>query len=239
MANKGILYLIPTHLDNSNNADFYSFRMLEEIKEIDHFIVENLRNARRFLSSLKLGLLIEKLKITELPKGGDVTKIMNLAKTLTNGQNMGLLSDAGFPCIADPGASFVCYCHQVDIPVKPITGHSSIIMALISSGFNGQQFVFHGYLPIDQKQKLNKIREMEKNTNNTGTTQLFMETPYRNDQLLESLFKVLHPDTYLSIALDISSKEERILTKSIEKWKMINLSFRKRPAIFSIGLPQL
>jgi len=229
------LYLIPTTLGEN-----WSY-IPEDVRHIARstrvFIVENLRSARRHLR--KLGNSMEfdtEVDFFELNKHEtNIEELFNfIQKHKQTGNRIGLLSEAGNPCIADPGNLAVEMCHQLGIEVKPMVGPSSILMCLIASGFNGQQFTFHGYLPIDKKEKRNKIKDLEKNLNQTGYTQLFMETPYRNEQLLEELINSLHPDTHLCIAADIGEVSEFIQTRRVNRWKN-HPNLHKRPAVFAIG----
>ena len=229
------LYLIPTTLGEN-----WSY-IPEDVRHIARstrvFIVENLRSARRHLR--KLGNSMEfdtEVDFFELNKHEtNIEELFNfIQKHKQTGNRIGLLSEAGNPCIADPGNLAVEMCHQLGVEVKPMVGPSSILMCLIASGFNGQQFTFHGYLPIDKKEKRNKIKDLEKKLNQTGYTQLFMETPYRNEQLLEELIHTLHSDTHLCIAADIGEVNEFIQTRRVNKWKN-HPNLHKRPAVFAIG----
>jgi len=229
------LYLIPTTLGEN-----WSY-IPEDVRHIARstrvFIVENLRSARRHLR--KLGNSMEfdtEVDFFELNKHEtNIEELFNfIQKHKQTGNRIGLLSEAGNPCIADPGNLAVEMCHQLGIEVKPMVGPSSILMCLIASGFNGQQFTFHGYLPIDKKEKRNKIKDLERSLNQTGYTQLFMETPYRNEQLLEELINSLHPDTHLCIAADIGEVSEFIQTRRVNRWKN-HPNLHKRPAVFAIG----
>ena len=229
------LYLIPTTL--GENWTYIPEDVRHIARSTRVFIVENLRSARRHLR--KLGNSMEfdtEVDFFELNKHEtNIEELFNfIQKHKQTGNPIGLLSEAGNPCIADPGNLAVEICHQLGIEVKPMVGPSSILMCLIASGFNGQQFTFHGYLPIDKKEKRNKIKDLEKNLNQTGYTQLFMETPYRNEQLLEELINSLHPDTHLCIAADIGEASEFIQTRKVNKWKN-HPNLHKRPAVFAIG----
>lgn len=229
------LYLIPTTL--GENWSYIPEDVRQVASETNVFIVENLRSARRHLR--KLGNTMEfdtAVEFFELNKHDlDVESLFTFIQNhQQKGNTIGLLSEAGNPCIADPGTLAVEICHQLGIQVKPMVGPSSILMCLIASGFNGQQFTFHGYLPIDKKEKRNAIKGLERSLNQTGYTQLFMETPYRNEQLLEELINSLHPDTLLCIAADIGEENEFIHTRRISKWKN-HPNLHKRPAVFAIG----
>ena len=233
---KGILYLIPTYLDDSNNGSYIAPIVKEVIENTRYFLVENIRTTRRYFSSLNLGLNIEELAFEKLDKHVSSANLSILTAPLFKGHDMGVVSEAGLPGIADPGKIAVSYAHQKGIRVVPLPGPSSIIQALIASGFNGQSFTFHGYLPIDQKKRQEFIRQMHNTLHKTGTTQLFMETPYRNEKLIKDLLSTLPGPTLLSIAAGISGTRELIQTKSIEKWKKNTPDLHKIPAIFSLGV---
>jgi 16S rRNA (cytidine1402-2'-O)-methyltransferase len=171
-----------------------------------------------------------------MDKHFDVLALPKLLKPLLAGENMGILSEAGLPAIADPGNLAVRYAHQEDIEVVCLEGASSIILGLISSGLNGQQFTFHGYLPIDPVLREKKIRTMEQIALSSGYSQVFMETPYRNQQLLTALCKVLRPDTILAIGADLTGQEQCIRSKKISVWKKGDIKLDKIPCIFSMGV---
>ncbi len=238
MSKAGKLFLIPTYLSADNTSDILAPMVTELIKHIKSYLVENARTSRRFISSLGLGIEIESLQLQVLNKETDTTELYNWLLPATQGIDMGLMSEAGLPAIADPGQMAVSMAHQLGISVVPLPGPSSIIQALIASGFDGQKFTFHGYLPIDKQKRRAAILNLEKEVQKTGYTQIFMETPYRNKALLESLKSTLRSNTYLSIASGITSKEEFIYTTSIEKWRKEKMDIEKIPAIFSIGIPQ-
>jgi len=231
---QGKLFLIPTYLSSDNDASFLSPMVSEVIRNTHHYFVENVRTARRFISSLKTGVIIEGLDFHVLDKKSKWDEMYPLFEAARNGADMAVISEAGVPCMADPGNLAVSFAHQTGIKVVPLPGTSSIQMALIASGFNGQQFTFHGYLPIDKNPRQKKIRELEK-LSQSGYTQLFMETPYRNMQLIKDILKNCRPDTLLSIAANISGNDEKILTQPISKWQKTDIQIHKIPAIFSFG----
>ncbi|MEM6736335.1 MAG: SAM-dependent methyltransferase [Bacteroidota bacterium] len=231
---KGKLFLIPNYLSETNDSYFLSPMVLEIIKHCDYFFVENIRTARRFISSLKLQISIEKLHFHLLNKKSSWEDLHRLFNSVRSGQDLAVISEAGLPCLADPGNLAVALAHQTGIQVVPLPGASSIQMALIASGFNGQQFSFHGYLPIDEYKKKRKIKELER-LSATGYTQLFMETPYRNHRLLKDIIQNCLPDTLLNVSSDISGKNEKIITLPISKWKITEIQIHKIPSIFSFG----
>lgn len=231
---QGKLFLIPTYLSTDNDASFVSPMVIEVLKNTKHFFVENVRTARRFISSLKAGITIDELQFQVLDKKSNWDQMYPLFEPARSGEDMAVISEAGVPCLADPGNLAVSFAHQTGIQVVPMPGTSSIQMALIASGFNGQQFIFHGYLPIDKNQRQKKIKELEK-LSQSGYTQLFMETPYRNHQLIKDILKNCRADTLLSIAADISGSNEKISTLSISRWQNADIQIHKIPAIFSFG----
>lgn len=231
---KGKLFLIPTVISPNTENDVITSQVREAISMIDFFLVENVRTARRFISSLKLGVEIEALHFEVLDKNTDSEKVSKWLQKAENGQYIGVMSESGCPGIADPGAIAVSIAHQKDIQVVPLSGPSSIFMALMASGFSGQSFVFHGYLPIDKAERERKIRSMEKTAITEGQTQIFMDTPYRNQKLFEHLLKVCSQQTRISIAKDISGNSELIKTFSVKEWKKQKVDLHKIPVIFSL-----
>lgn len=235
MLSKSCLYLIPTPLDNENTLKWVNAFHIEIIKKIDVFIVEELKTARRFLKAVGYEGNFDNVTFYILNEHSAPEDIDECFKPLLEGKNVGLLSEAGMPCVADPGSVIVSLAHKSNILVCPLPGASSIIMALASSGFNGQGFVFHGYIPVDKNLRRNFIREMEKNLFKSGQSQIFIETPYRNQSLLLAIFDVALKSTKLCIAMGIGNKSEFIKTKSIEEWKKLNIQLPKIPAVFILG----
>ena len=205
------------------------------INEIDIYIVENIKTARRFLK--KAGILkpIDEITFFELNKRTHVTNLPTFLKPASEGKNIGVLSEAGCPGIADPGADVVALAQQLNIKVVPLVGPSSILLALMASGFNGQSFCFNGYLPKDQKDRTRKIKDLEKLAKIKQQTQLFIETPYRNTHVLEDIIKNCFSTTKLCIAVDLTLQSEQIYTKTVEEWKTTKINLQKRPCIFLIG----
>lgn len=232
---KGRLFLIPTIISDETQEKVISQEVRTTIKGLNHFLVENIRTARRYVSSLKLGINIESLKFEVLDKSTSALTIAPLMKPILEGNDIGVISESGCPGVADPGALAVAFAHKNEIQVVPMVGPSSILMALMSSGFNGQSFVFHGYLPIDKLDRQKKIKMMEEGAILLNQTQLFMDTPYRNENLLEALLKTCNPNTQLSIARDITGKKELIRTKKIQDWKIQKTpGLNKIPVIFAL-----
>jgi 16S rRNA (cytidine1402-2'-O)-methyltransferase len=229
---KGKLYLIPTPLADNTLDKVLTSQMQEVIKMLDYFLVENVRTARRFISSLKLGISIETLRFELLNKDTESADVERLCAGLLAGNDIGVMSEAGCPGIADPGNLAVAFAHRHHVEVIPLTGPSSVFMALMASGFNGQSFVFHGYLPLEKDKRPQKIKEVEAAAYQLGQTQIFMETPYRNDQLLKDLIDCCKPNTKLCVARDITGADQSIRTKSIRDWGKTKISLHKSPCIF-------
>ena len=199
------------------------------LPSIKIFLAENIRTARRFLSSLRIYDSIEDLTFHVLDK--DTKDVAPLMSSIGK-ENIGVISESGCPGIADPGALAVAYAHVHNIRVVPLVGPSSLLMALMGSGLNGQQFVFHGYLPIDPKQAAEQLRAMEKESKKKAQTQVFIETPYRNNQLFELMLKTLQKTTLLTAAIDITGKQESIRTQTIAQWQSSKATWPKQPAVF-------
>lgn len=229
---KGKLYLIPTHLNPQNPDKSIVPYLKEVIKEVKEFIVEDEKSARKFIKSLQINTQFGQLILHPYNKHHIYPHLQEYLKPLFEGRDMGLLSEAGCPAVADPGSEIVRLAHEKEITVVPLVGPSSIIMALMASGFNGQQFCFQGYLPIPAPEKIRKLQEMEKASFKLKQTQIFIETPFRNNQLLDEIFRSCQPSTELCIACDITGDEEFIYTQSISKWKKNRPELHKKPAIF-------
>ncbi len=231
---KGHLYLIPTLLGDSSPGDVLPSNMKALLSGITHFVVEDLRTARRFLKKVDKNINIDDLSFYELNEHSNIEELPELIKPLLSGEDTGLMSEAGTPCVADPGALLVSLAHEHGIRVIPLSGPSSIFMALMASGFNGQNFVFHGYLPVEKHKKTNAIRKLEQDAYRNDQTQIFIETPYRNLQLFESLISTCNPDTRLCIAAMLTTRGEMIRTLRITDWKKNPPDIHKQPAVFLI-----
>lgn len=229
---KGKLYLIPTPLAENTTDAMLTPVMKQTLMELDYFLVENTRTARRFVSSLKLGISIESLGFHLFDKNSTKQEVEQMCAPLRTGKSIGIMSEAGCPGIADPGNLAVKYAHEHEIEVIPLVGPSSIFMALMASGFNGQSFVFHGYLPIDKAKRQHKVRELEKEVYQKEQTQIFMETPYRNEQLFQDILQNCKPFTRLCVARDISGARQMVSTKSIKEWKKSKPELHKIPTVF-------
>ena len=231
-----MLFLIPAYLSEESPIDYFAPSIKEYILKTDYFFVENEKTARKVIKFFAPEKKQSDLKLFLLDKYSESNDLKEAQKLMKSGQDFGLLSEAGLPCIADPGNLMVKWCHENNIKVIPINGPSSIILALISSGFNGQEFTFRGYLPIDKEQKKKQILFLENQVQKSGYSQIFMETPYRNNQLLEDLIKFLNPNTKLCIAANINHPtEEFIKTLKISDWKNKKPELHKIPAVFVLG----
>lgn len=231
-----MLFLLPAYLSENSPKTAFAPEISEIISKIDYYLVENEKTARRMIKFFCPEKKQSELQLFVLNKHSKNEDWQEVQEVLKNKQDVGLLSEAGLPCIADPGNIAVKWCHQNSIRVIPINGPSSIILALISSGFNGQQFTFHGYLPIDKSERRKKIVELENAANKTGFTQIFMETPYRNMPMMEDLCQILQGNTVLCVAANINDPEtEMIKTKIVSAWKKSLPQLHKIPTIFLIG----
>ncbi len=231
----GTLYLIPTTLSDCELLHVLPDGNTPIIRKLKVFIVENIRTARRFLKQVDSNIIIDELQFFELNQHTDLNHINKYLEPLLKGEDVGIISEAGCPAIADPGADIVALAQAQKIKVVPLVGPSSILLSLMASGFNGQSFAFHGYLPIEKGQRVDKLKQLERRIYSEQQTQLFIETPYRNRQMVDELLKSLQPQTKLCIAVDITSDTEDIRTKTISEWKKSVIpELHKRPCIFLI-----
>lgn len=232
MNEPGKLFLIPNVIAEGTHHEVIPASVKTSLAEIQHFLAEDIRTARRYLSALKVYPSIETLDFKVLNKETKENELKELCAPLWNGKNLGVLSESGCPGVADPGALAVKYAHQNGIQVTPLTGPSSILLSLMASGLNGQRFAFQGYLPIDGKEASNAIKEFEKESRTKNQTQIFIETPYRNNPLAANLLKTLHPETRLCIAVDVTGEQESIHTFTVREWKTKLKELPKLPAVF-------
>ncbi len=231
-----VLYLIPVTLGETEINSVLPSYNHDVITGIKHFIVENIRSARRFLKKVEKSIDIDQLTFYELNRHTDRRLIREYLKALEEGQAMGIISEAGCPAIADPGADVVAIAQSRGYKVVPLVGPSSILMSLMASGFNGQQFAFNGYLPVDVPGRIKALKKLENKVYNEDQTQIFIETPYRNSKMLETMLQNLKPSTKICIAAGITTEQEHIVTKTVEKWKKSKLpEFEKVPCVFLIG----
>lgn len=230
----GKVYLIPTTLGDNAPLEVLPISIKRTIESIDHYIVENEKTARRFIKKVSPNKSQPDLHIQTLNKYTDPASIPSYLDPCIHGFHVGVLSEAGCPGIADPGADVVKVAHERRIQVVPLVGPSSILMAMMASGMNGQNFAFNGYLPIDNAERKSMIKSLERLSRETGQSQIFMETPYRNNKLLTELTKTLQKGTRLCIACDITLPSEFIKTKTVHEWSEIEVDLDKRPTIFIV-----
>jgi len=230
----GKLYLIPTTLGETEPLEVLPISIKQAIETIDHYIVENEKTARHFIKKILPRKSQPELHIEQLNKFTEPDRIPAFLDPCLNGQNIGVLSEAGCPGVADPGADVVRLAHEKGIQVVPLVGPSSILLALMASGLNGQNFAFNGYLPIEASERKRSLKMLERLSREKNQTQLFIETPYRNDKLLQDVTKHLAPGTRLCLAVDITLPTEYIKTKTISEWRNESPDLHKRPAIFLI-----
>lgn len=229
------LYLIPVNISDAPLASVLPEGNIHIVSEIKYFIVENLRTARRFLKRCDRNIDIDSLTFHELNRHTDPRDVASFLEPLRQGKAIGVMSEAGCPAVADPGADVVAVAQREGLKVIPLVGPSSILMALMASGFNGQGFCFNGYLPIDDSQRKNAIRKLETEARQRDLTQIFIETPYRNSRMLRTLCDTLHGNTTICVARDITDPEsESIITLPASKWKEKKINLDKHPAIFLI-----
>ena len=232
---KGKLILIPTVIGENTAQETLPSIILNTIKNTDIYIVENIRSARRFIKKIYSEKNIEETIFYAYGKHDSIDYEQDLLLHILAGEDVGLISEAGVPSVADPGSKIVEYAHNFNITVTPLVGPSSILLALMASGMNGQNFAFNGYLPIQSKERSNKVKQLEKLAHTQKQTQIFMETPYRNNQLLEVILKTCRSQSKLCIASNITTDKESILTKTISEWKTIKIDINKQPSIFILS----
>jgi 16S rRNA (cytidine1402-2'-O)-methyltransferase len=231
----GTLYLIPVTLGDDMVQHVIPDYVLNVARNLETFVVESEKSARHFLSTIKTLKPVRELNLHLLNEHTDMKVLPDLLAPLLAGQNVGLMSDAGCPAVADPGAQLVQLAHKKGIKVVPMVGPSSILLSLMASGLNGQQFAFLGYLPVEKLQRNQKLKEIEKRSASHKETQLFIETPYRNQAMMDAILQTCHAQTQLCIACDVSLPSEMIVTKSIASWKTSPpIDIHKRPCLFLI-----
>lgn len=232
MIHQAKLYLIPSLLGDAEPSTSIPSYNVEIIRNINLFVVENEKSARKFIKIICPEKVQADLEIHILDKNTEGADLYEITQLLNRNQNIGIISEAGLPAVADPGSKLVAAAQRINFPVVPLVGPSSILMALMASGMNGQNFAFHGYLPIDKNERKKRLLQLEKESSQFGTAQIFMETPYRNNQMIDDLAKILHPNTLLCVACDITLATETILTKKSKDWHNNKIDFHKRPAIY-------
>ena len=228
----GKLYLIPTTLGENDPMEVLPISVKDFIERTNYFIVENEKTARRFIKKISPSKSQQDLRLETLNKHTAPEQLSDYLKPCLEGNDVGIISEAGCPGVADPGAEMVALAHQTGIQVVPMVGPSSILLALMASGMNGQSFAFNGYLPIDKTDKKKALKQLEKRSIDLGQSQIFMETPYRNNKLLQDLTSILQPHTLLTVATDITLAQEFIKTKTVKQWRTSTVDLHKRPTIF-------
>jgi len=229
---KGKLYLIPSPLGMNPIEEVIPSSILEKIKDLKYFVVEEIKTTRRFLSRAGLKGHIEELHFFELNEHTPIGKADEYIKLLIEGHDVGVISEAGLPAVADPGAALVAAAHRNDIEVIPMVGPSSLMLALMSSGMNGQRFAFLGYLPIKTEARRSRLKQIESRSRTEKESQIFIETPYRNDSMLKDILSVCNASTRICIAADITLPESYIKTKTVAEWKKTKIVIGKRPCVF-------
>jgi 16S rRNA (cytidine1402-2'-O)-methyltransferase len=231
----GKLFLIPTLLAPETQHQVLPPYISDIVKDISLYFVENERTARRFISALKTGVVIENLQLMVLDKDTKKEMIVPFFDNILAGKNIGVISEAGCPGVADPGSVAVALAHEKNIEVVPLVGPSSILLGLMASGFNGQSFVFHGYLPIEKNERIQKLKELERAARQKNQTQIFIETPYRNQMVFVDIIEQCQGDVKLCVACEITSKQQFIKTMKVREWVKIPIDLHKKPTIFLIG----
>lgn len=229
---KGKLYLIPSPLGDNDPAEVIPATTLALLQDIGCYVVEEVRTARRYLSRAGLKGRIQDLEFHELNEHTSQEEVEKLATLFKDGRDVGLISEAGLPAVADPGAALVALCHRCGIEVVPQVGPSSLMMSLMASGLNGQSFAFCGYLPAKTEERRSAIKAIEKTSHSLRQTQIFIETPYRNDSMLSDLLQSCRPSTRICVAANITMPDAYIRTKTVSEWKKENLIIGKRPCVF-------
>lgn len=226
------LYLFPVGLSDAPVTDVLPQCNLQLLRQVRCFAVENLRSARRFLKSVDRNIDIDSLTFFELNEHTPAADIPDMLKPLEQGEPMGILSEAGCPAIADPGADLVAAAQRRGLPVVPLVGPSSILLSLMGSGFNGQSFTFRGYLPVDSGRRLQTFKEMQRSIDRDRCTQIFIETPYRNNRLISELTRMLPGSMLLCVASGVTGPDESIITRPLSWWAKAAYDYAKRPTIF-------
>jgi 16S rRNA (cytidine1402-2'-O)-methyltransferase len=231
----GTLYLIPSPLAECDFAKIFPAYNAEIINEIDHFIVEDLRTGRRFVKKLGMKKPMESLHFSTLNEHTKGNEIEDLLQPLVEGNNLGLISDAGTPCVADPGNVIVSRAQQLGAEVIPLIGPNSLLLTLMASGLNGQSFAFNGYLPREQPDRERQLRFLESLVVKNNQTQIFMETPYRNNHVFKSALEVCDPALRLCLGVNVTAENQMIKTMTIKKWKTQKVDLHKQPTVFLLG----
>ena len=232
----GKLFLVPNLLGATKPEQVLPAGTLDIVKRLRHFVVENTRTSRRVLSRIGMNCAIDDIEFIELDKH-DKSHSLDLMEHLgpcLQGEDMGLMSEAGTPCVADPGALVVDLAHSAGIQVVPLVGPNAMILALMASGFNGQAFAFHGYLPIKSPERQNAIKNLERRSMSNNETELFIETPFRNNAMIADLCKNLHPSTRVCVACNLTCDDELVISQDVAEWKKFKGDLNKKPAVFLV-----
>lgn len=232
---KGTLFLLPAPIAEDSIAKSVPPLHHTIINSLKHYIVENEKTARYWLKAMQLSIPQSELTIHVYGKHSEKVSLGSYFLELESGKDVGLMSEAGCPAVADPGSDLVAEAHRRGIKVVPLVGPSSIMLALMASGLNGQSFAFYGYLPIDKAERSRRIKELESLSERLGQTQIFIETPFRNNPLLEEILRSCNPNTRLCVAVNLTAEDEEIHTATIAEWRKMKTDFHKKPAIFLIG----
>ena len=232
MSDKGKLYLIPSPLGDNDPAEVIPAPVLDMLPRIGTYVVEEVKTARRYLSKAGLKGHIQELVFHELNEHTKPEEVERLASLFEDGNDVGLITEAGLPAVADPGSALVALCHRQGITVVPCVGPSSLMMALMSSGLNGQSFAFCGYLPAKTEERRAAIKSVEKQSHQHNQTQIFIETPYRNDAMFADLLQICSPATRICIAADITMEDAYIMTRTVSEWKKKQITIGKKPCVF-------
>jgi 16S rRNA (cytidine1402-2'-O)-methyltransferase len=229
---KGRLYLIPAPLSDSDLNDYIPARVRDIVNSLKYFVVEDLRTARRYISKLKIDTPIDELNFSLFNEHTDIKSISSLLNPVFQGYDLGLLSDAGMPCIADPGEELVRIAHSNGVTVIPLVGPSSIFLALAASGLSGEKFSFEGYLPAKTPDLIKIVRKLEQQSRQENQSKIFIETPYRSAKIFETILNICSPDTFVCVACNITSSDEFIQTRQVKEWKKNIPELNKKPCIF-------
>ena len=235
MPTAGTLYVIPSTLGPAPPDTVVPLGTLRVARRLRHFVAETPKVARQFLKALEHPQPLQQIAIAELSEHTPAEQVAQLLAPALAGHDLGLVSDAGCPGIADPGALLVAAAHRAGVPVVPLAGPSSIVLALMASGLNGQAFAFHGYLPVKSEERATAIKALDDTVTRSGATQIFIETPYRNDALLEALIATCRPATMLVLAIDLTLDSEQVISRSLAQWQKLPRPLAKRPAVFLLG----
>jgi 16S rRNA (cytidine1402-2'-O)-methyltransferase len=231
---RGTLYLVPNTLGDVAPETVVPAATLERIRSLRHFIAENEKSARAFLKRIGIACPLQDLDVARLDHNTALARLPELLAPVDAGHDAGVLSEAGLPAIADPGAALVRLAHERGIRVVPLAGVSSLLLALAASGLNGQRFAFHGYLPVDEKPLGAALKELERESRRLGQTQIFIETPYRNDRTLAAMLRTLAPTTMICVAAEITLPGEAVFTRTVAQWRADPPALKDRPTVFLV-----